>query len=124
MDYLAVKHTHMAIAVLSIVLFYVRSFSRLGSGTIAKNKVVFIGSHATDTLLLISAIVLMAIAKINPLEQMWLLEKIILVIAYIALGIIASKQQKTSIKVLFLVVTTAVIALIGKLAVTKTALFL
>ncbi|MBE0458586.1 SirB2 family protein [Pseudoalteromonas sp. KG3] len=124
MDYLAVKHTHMAIAVLSIVLFYVRSFSRLGSGTIAKNKVVFIGSHATDTLLLISAIVLMAIAKINPLEQMWLLEKIILVVAYIALGIIASKQQKTSIKVLFLVVTTAVIALIGKLAVTKTALFL
>ncbi|MES8897569.1 SirB2 family protein, partial [Cutibacterium acnes] len=64
------------------------------------------------------------IAKINPLEQMWLLEKIILVIAYIALGIIASKQQKASIKVLFLVVTTAVIALIGKLAVTKTALFL
>lgn len=124
MDYLAVKHTHMAIAVLSIVLFYVRSFSRLGSGTIAKNKVVFIGSHATDTLLLISAIVLMAIAKINPLEQMWLLEKIILVVAYIVLGIIASKQQKTSIKVLFLVVTTAVIALIGKLAVTKTALFL
>lgn len=124
MDYLAVKHTHMAIAVLSIVLFYIRSFSRLGSGTIAKNKVVFIGSHATDTLLLVSAIVLMAIAKINPLEQMWLLEKIILVVAYIALGIIASKQQKTSIKVLFLVVTTAVIALIGKLAVTKTALFL
>ena len=124
MDYLAVKHTHMAIAVLSIVLFYIRSFSRLGSGTIAKNKVVFIGSHATDTLLLVSAIVLMAIAKINPLEQMWLLEKIILVVAYIALGIIASKQQKTSIKVLFLVVTTAVIALIGKLAVTKAALFL
>ncbi|CAM3884304.1 MULTISPECIES: SirB2 family protein [Pseudoalteromonas] len=124
MDYLAVKHTHMAIAVLSIVLFYIRSFSRLGSGAIAKNKLVFIGSHATDTLLLISAISLMAIAKINPLEQMWLLEKIVLVIAYIALGIIASKQQKTNVKVLFLVATTVVIALIGKLAVTKTALFL
>ncbi|KPH60180.1 transcriptional regulator [Pseudoalteromonas porphyrae] len=124
MEYLAVKHTHMAIAVLSIVLFYVRSFSRMGSGTIAKNKVVFIGSHATDTFLLISAFALMAIAKMNPLEQMWLLEKIILVVAYIVLGVIASKQQKTSIKVVLLVVTTAVIALIGKLAVTKTALFL
>ena len=124
MEYLAVKHTHMAIAVLSIVLFYVRSFSRMGSGTIAKNKLVFIGSHATDTLLLISAFTLMAIAKMNPLELMWLLEKIILVVAYIVLGVIASKQQKTSIKVILLVVTTAVIALIGKLAVTKTALFL
>ena len=69
MDYLAVKHTHMAIAVLSIVLFYVRSFSRLGSGTIAKNKLVFIGSHATDTFLLISAIALMAIAKINQIGR-------------------------------------------------------
>ena len=124
MDYLAVKHTHMAIAVLSIVLFYVRSFSRLGSGAIAKNKLVFIGSHATDTFLLISAIALMAIAKINPLEQTWLLEKIILVVAYIALGIIASKQQKTSIKIVFLVVTTVVIAFIGKLAVAKTAFIL
>ena len=124
MDYLAVKHTHMAIAVLSIVLFYLRSFSRLGSGAIAKNKLVFIGSHATDTFLLISAFALMAIAKINPLEQTWLLEKIILVVAYIALGIIASKQQKTSIKIVFLVVTTAVIAFIGKLAVAKTAFIL
>ena len=124
MDYLAVKHTHMAIAVLSLVLFYVRSFSRLGSGAIAKNKLVFIGSHATDTFLLISAFALMAIAKINPLEQTWLLEKIILVVAYIVLGIIASKQQKTSIKIVFLVVTTAVIAFIGKLAVAKTAFIL
>ena len=116
MDYLAVKHTHMAIAVLSIILFYVRSFSRMGSGVIAKNKVVFIGSHATDTFLLISAIAVMAMAKINPLEQMWLLEKIILVVAYIALGIVASKQKTMAVKVGFLVVTTAVIALIGKLA--------
>jgi len=124
MDYLAVKHTHMAIAVLSIILFYVRSFSRMGSGVIAKNKVVFIGSHATDTFLLISAIAVMAMAKINPLEQMWLLEKIILVVAYIALGIVASKQKSMAVKVGFLVVTTAVIALIGKLAVTKTPLIL
>lgn len=124
MDYLAVKHTHMAIAVLSIVLFYVRSFSRFGSGIIAKNKLVFIGSHVTDTFLLISAITLMLIAKINPFEQMWLLEKIILVVAYIALGVIASKQQNTNLKIVFLVVTTVIIAMIGKLAVTKTALFL
>ena len=124
MDYLAVKHTHMAFAVLSILLFYVRSFSRIGSGAIAKNKVVFIGSHATDTLLLISAIAVMAMAKINPLEQMWLLEKIILVVAYIAFGIIASKQKNMTAKLVFLAVTTGVIALIGKLAVTKTAFIL
>lgn len=124
MDYLAVKHTHMAIAVLSILLFYVRAFSRMGKGAIAKNKLVFIGSHVTDTFLLVSAVALLIMASFNPLEMPWLLEKIILVIAYIVLGIIASKQQAMTAKVVYLVVTTAVILAIGYLAAVKTPLIL
>ncbi|WP_404340519.1 SirB2 family protein [Pseudoalteromonas mariniglutinosa] len=124
MDYLAVKHTHMVIAVLSIVLFYIRSFSRMASGNLAKNKVVFIGSHVTDTLLLVSAGVLMFMASISPLQQHWLLEKIILVVLYIAFGIIAAKQQKTVAKVFFLLLTTAIILAIGYLAAVKTPLIL
>ena len=58
MDYLAVKHSHMAIAMLSVILFYVRAFSRMGSGKLAKNKAVMIGSHSIDTLLLVSALTL------------------------------------------------------------------
>ena len=124
MDYLALKHTHMAIALVSIILFYVRSFSRMGSGSLAKNKVVFIGSHSIDTLLIISAITLMAMAKINPLEQLWLLEKIVLVVIYIAVGIISAKQTTTLPKVMFLVFNTAVILAIGFLATAKTPLLL
>lgn len=124
MDYLALKHTHMAIALVSIILFYVRSFSRMGSGSLAKNKVVFIGSHSIDTLLIISAITLMAMAKINPLEQLWLLEKIVLVVIYIAVGIISVKQTTTLPKVMFLVFNTAVILAIGFLATAKAPLLL
>jgi len=124
MDYLALKHTHMAIALVSIILFYVRSFSRMGSGSLAKNKVVFIGSHSIDTLLIISAITLMAMAKINPLEQLWLLEKIVLVVIYIAVGIITAKQTTTLPKVMFLVFNTAVILAIGFLATAKAPLLL
>ncbi|TMP67877.1 transcriptional regulator [Pseudoalteromonas sp. S1609] len=124
MDYLALKHTHMAIALVSIILFYIRSFSRMGSGSLAKNKVVFIGSHSIDTLLIISAITLMAMAKINPLEQLWLLEKIVLVVVYIAVGIIGAKQTTTLPKVMFLVFNTAVILAIGFLATAKAPLLL
>ena len=124
MDYLALKHTHMAIALVSIILFYVRSFSRMGSGSLAKNKVVFIGSHSIDTLLIISAITLMAMGKINPLEQLWLLEKIVLVVIYIAVGIISAKQTTTLPKVMFLVFNTAVILAIGFLATAKAPLLL
>jgi uncharacterized membrane protein SirB2 len=122
MDYLALKHTHMAIAILSIVLFYVRSFSRMGSGLLAKNKWVFIGSHSIDTLLLVSAFILIYMSKINPFEQLWLLEKIILVVIYIALGIVSARQTKMVAKIAFVVVNTAVILAIFYLATSKSAL--
>ncbi|MBE0359631.1 MULTISPECIES: SirB2 family protein [Pseudoalteromonas] len=122
MDYLAVKHSHMAIALLSVILFYVRSFSRMGSGKIAKNKLVFIGSHSTDTLLLISALALVYVAKINPLEQLWLLEKIVLVVAYIFIGIKSSKQTQVQAKIIYTIINTLVILAIGYLATSKSAL--
>ncbi|MEC8351209.1 MAG: SirB2 family protein [Pseudomonadota bacterium] len=124
MDYLAVKHTHMLFAVLSIILFYVRSFSRLKTGVLAKNKVVFIGSHSIDTLLLISAVALIVMAGFNPLEQSWLLEKIILVVAYIVLGVVAAKQSANSAKLVLLAITTLILLAIGYLASAKTALLL
>lgn len=122
MDYLAIKHTHMAIAMLSVILFYVRAFSRMGSGKLAKNKLVFIGSHSIDTLLLVSALVLVSMAKINPFEQTWLLEKIVLVIVYIAVGVISIKQDKLSVKIVYTLINTAVILTIGYLATAKSAL--
>jgi uncharacterized membrane protein SirB2 len=124
MDYLAIKHSHMAIAMLSVILFYVRSFSRMGSGKLAKNKLVFIGSHSIDTLLLVSALVLIGVAKINPFEQVWLLEKIVLVIIYIAVGIISAKQNKLLAKIVYIVINTVVILTIGYLATAKSALLL
>ncbi len=112
----------MAIALLSVILFYVRSFSRMGSGKIAKNKLVFIGSHSIDTLLLVSALALVFMAKINPLEQLWLLEKIVLVVAYIFIGIKSSKQTQVQAKIIYTIINTLVILAIGYLATSKSAL--
>ena len=124
MDYLAVKHSHMAIAMLSVILFYVRAFSRMGSGNIAKNKVVMIGSHSIDTLLLVSALTLIFMAKINPFEQYWLLEKIVLVVIYIGIGAKSARQTKMAAKVAYVLVNTAVILAIGYLATSKSAFLL
>ncbi|MEG3758487.1 SirB2 family protein [Pseudoalteromonas carrageenovora] len=122
MDYIAVKHSHMAIALLSVILFYVRAFSRMGSGKLAKNKVVMIGSHSIDTLLLVSALTLVFMAKINPLEQLWLLEKIVLVVIYIAIGVKSARQTNMVAKIIYVLVNTAVILAIGYLATSKSAL--
>ncbi|KAA1150075.1 transcriptional regulator [Pseudoalteromonas sp. FUC4] len=124
MDYLAVKHSHMAIAMLSVILFYVRAFSRMGSGKLAKNKVVMIGSHSIDTLLLVSALTLIFMAKINPFEQYWLLEKIVLVVIYIGIGAKSARQTKMAAKVAYVLVNTAVILAIGYLATSKSTFLL
>ncbi|OHU85753.1 MULTISPECIES: SirB2 family protein [Pseudoalteromonas] len=124
MDYLALKHTHMLFVVLSILLFYTRAFSRFGSGKLAANKGVFIASHGVDTLLLVSAIALLVAGSINPLGQPWLLEKIVLVIAYIALGIIGAKSTNRQTQVATFIGATISLLGVGYLASTKGALVL
>ena len=63
-------------------------------------------------------------AKINPFEQLWLLEKIVLVVIYIAIGIISAKQTNTLPKIMYVVVNTLVILAIGYLATAKSPLLL
>ncbi|MEM0515436.1 SirB2 family protein [Pseudoalteromonas sp. YIC-827] len=123
MDYIAIKHTHVLFVLLSVVLFYVRAFSRLGSGKIAANKVVFISSHVIDTLLLVSAVALLIVASMNPLTMPWLWQKIILVVAYIVIGFKLLKAQSKGKKWLWLGVNTLVLLAIGYLAGTKSAFF-
>lgn len=124
MSYMAIKHMHLAFVVLSIVLFYVRAISRLNNWQLAKNKILFISSHIGDTLLLISAFSLIYMAGINPLEQSWLLEKIIIVIAYIVLGFVLLKQDSKGKQFFFLGLCTVCLCLVGYLAGSKNAFLL
>lgn len=124
MSYIALKHTHVLFVVLSIVLFYVRSGTRIFDSKFAKNKILFIGSHATDTFLLLSAVALIVSSGMSVTGQPWLIEKIALVIAYIGLGVVAAKTDKNAVRIALFVVITGVFALIGKLAVTKAAFVL
>ncbi len=122
MSYIAVKHAHMSFVLLSIVLFYIRAFSRINGWQIAKNKLLFIGSHITDTLLLLSAFYLVYLIKADPFSQSWLLEKIIFVIAYISLGFMLLKQSQKLKQYLLLAIITSFLLAIGYLASSKQAL--
>jgi len=123
MSYIAIKHTHLLFVVLSILLFYTRSATRIFDSKLAKNKVLFISSHATDTFLLLSAIALIVSSGMS-VNQPWLMEKIALVVAYIGLGVVAAKTSSQATRIGLVVVITGLFALIGKLAVSKTAFLL
>ncbi|ESP95262.1 MULTISPECIES: SirB2 family protein [Pseudoalteromonas] len=124
MDYIALKHTHMIFALLSIILFYTRSVSRLATGKLAKQKLVFITSHGVDTLLLISAVYLAITLGMKPSSQPWLMEKIILVVGYIALGFVIAKSKSKAKQIPALLGATGALLAIGYLASTKSAFIL
>lgn len=120
MEYTALKHTHMLLALISVVLFYTRAFARIKQLQLAKNKLLFIGSHSVDTLLLVSAVALAMTLGLSPHNQPWLLEKIILVVAYIAVGIFMARQKHIKGQLSLLLLATTVIFAIFYLARFKT----
>jgi uncharacterized membrane protein SirB2 len=120
MEYTALKHTHMLFALISVVLFYIRAFARIKQLNLAKNKLLFISSHSVDTLLLISAVALAMTLGMSPHNQPWLLEKIILVVAYIAVGIFMARQKHIKGQLSLLLLATTVIFAIFYLARFKT----
>ncbi|BBB27752.1 SirB2 family protein [Amphritea japonica] len=93
--YLALKHTHITFAVLSILFFTLRGFWMLSSSEKLQQRWVRIAPHIIDTLLLASAIALAFTINQYPFSESWLTAKLIALIAYIVLGTIALKRGKT-----------------------------
>ncbi len=93
--YLALKHTHITFAVLSILFFTVRGFWMLTTPEKLQQRWVRIAPHIIDTLLLASAIALTFTINQYPFSESWLTAKLIALIAYIVLGTIALKRGKS-----------------------------
>lgn len=95
MDYSAIKHAHIGIAYLSILLFIIRFALFKFKPAFKSNKLLKILPHVIDTFLLIFAIWLCTIISQYPLTDHWLTAKVIGLVGYIGFGIIAIKQGKT-----------------------------
>jgi uncharacterized membrane protein SirB2 len=95
MDYSALKHSHVGIAYLSILLFIIRFALFKFKPAVKSNKILKILTHIIDTFLLIFAIWLCTMIGQYPLTDHWLTAKVIGLVGYIGFGTIAIKQGKT-----------------------------
>ncbi len=95
MDYSAIKHAHIGIVYLSILLFIIRFALFKFKPNVKNNKLLKILPHVIDTFLLIFAIWLCTIISQYPLTDHWLTGKVIGLVGYVAFGTIAIKQGKT-----------------------------
>lgn len=123
MDYLAIKHVHMAFAGLSGSLFLLRGIWMLRDSGMLQRRWVKIAPHIIDTLLLASALTMVIWSGQYPFVQTWLTAKVIALIVYIALGTVALKLGRTkTARTLAFIAALVVFAYIGLVAMTKHAL--
>lgn len=111
---------HLLTVVLSLAGFIFRGILMLNGSAMLKKKWLKIAPHVNDTILLVSAILLVRQTGLYPLEQPWLMAKIIGLLVYIGLGMMAFRFGKTrKQKLLAWMGAIAVFAYICGLAITK-----
>ncbi len=120
MEYTLLRLMHIGTVYVTLVLFVLRGFWMLLDSPKLQQRWVRILPHVNDTLLLIAAIGLVVVAELNPLQQPWILAKIIGLLAYIGLGTVALKRGRTKpIRVMAFIAALVVFAYIVAVAVTK-----
>ena len=94
-SYLLLKYIHIATVIISIGGFIVRGIWMMQSSSMLQRRLVKIAPHVNDTLLLLSAIALAIITAQYPGPVAWINAKIIGLVLYIGLGLVALKYGKS-----------------------------
>ena len=89
------KLLHMSCAFLSIGGFTLRGYWMLTDNSRLRLRATRVLPHMVDTLLLGSAIGMLVIWQVNPLSLNWLSAKIIALLVYIGLGMVAFRFGAT-----------------------------
>jgi len=119
------KHLHMTLAVLSISLFTLRFIWTLANSDKLQAKWVKISPHVVDTLLLTIGVVMAVQYSLNPIEHLWLGEKLLAIIAYIFTGYYTLKLARNKpMQIIGYLGAMGWVMLIVRLAMTREPLFL
>lgn len=93
--YLALRHAHIGLALLSVGLFCVRGLLMLAQSPRVHAAWLRYPSYLIDTLLLTAALMLMSVIRQYPLVDGWLTMKVFLLAAYVVLGSVALKRGRS-----------------------------
>lgn len=83
------KTIHLAAVVLSVGGFTARGLWSFRNPHWRSRRWVRIVPHAVDTVLLLSGVAMAVVYRWSPLAQPWLMTKVILLVVYILLGMLA-----------------------------------
>jgi len=89
------KLVHVSCAGLSISGFALRGYWMLTNNPLRQRRLTRVLPHIIDTLLLGSAVGMLVIWQVSPLQMGWLSAKIIALLLYIGLGMVAFRFGRT-----------------------------
>jgi len=95
MDYTALKIIHVSCVAVSFALFFGRGVLMLADSPLRNTRLLRIAPHVNDTLLLGSAIWMAVITRQYPFAENWLTAKLVALLVYIGLGMIALSRGRT-----------------------------
>jgi len=94
MDYALIKLVHQSAVALSISGFLVRGLGALGDAHWVRSRAAKTLPHIVDSVLLLSALLLAWMLRLHPGNAPWLLAKIVGLVVYIGLGMLALKPGR------------------------------
>jgi len=93
--FLAIRAVHVGCVALSGALFSCRGLLRLSGSALANTRPLRWASYLIDTTLLAAAILLTLIVHEYPFVDAWLTMKVLLLVLYIVLGVLALRRART-----------------------------
>lgn len=120
--YLLLKHLHLTFVALSFLAFLGRGILMFINSALLDKKLLKIAPHIINTIMLLSGIILTVHLGLSPGEHSWLLAKIIGLVVYIGLGVMAFKVPNALARKVLWVDALIVFAYIVSVAITKNPL--
>ncbi len=120
MDYTIVKIIHQSAAALSISGFVARGLGAFAGAAWVRGRAARTLPHVVDSVLLLSAIAMLAMLGLNPLSAPWLMAKIGALVLSIALGMLALRASASQpLRVAAWIGAVATFGYIVSVAITK-----
>ena len=94
MDYALIKAVHQGAVALSVAGFFARGAAALAGAGWVRSRLARTLPHIVDSVLLASALALAWMLRLTPGNAPWLMAKIVGLLAYIGLGVVALRPGR------------------------------
>ena len=90
-----IKFVHITCALVSVSGFALRGYWAVVDSPLRRHRLVRVLPHVVDTLLLGTAVAMLVIWGVSPLQLSWVMAKIVALLLYIGLGMIVMRFART-----------------------------